>query len=72
MLLVWAGVYLARGTAVALSMVARWSLSFRLALFISGALLLPYAAGALMLVGLADTWLDLRRGHGPPAQGVMQ
>ena len=70
LLVVWAGVYAARGMAVAMTILARWSLSLRLALCISGALLLPYAAGALMLVGIADTWLDLRRIH-PPTQGVI-
>jgi hypothetical protein len=70
LLVVWAGVYAARGMAVAMTLLARWSLSLRLALCISGALLLPYAAGALMLVGIADTWLDLRRIQ-PPTQGVI-
>ena len=71
MLVVWAGVYAARGLAVSLSMMGHWSVALRLAMYISAALLLPYAAGALMLVGLADTWLDLRRNTLPPAQGAI-
>jgi hypothetical protein len=71
LLVVWAGVYGARGLAVTFTMLARFSLSLRLAIWVSAALLLPYAAGAIMLVGLADTWLDLRRTNRPPAQGVV-
>jgi hypothetical protein len=64
-------VYAARGTAVAATVLARWSLSVRLAMCLTCALLLPYSAGALMLVGLADTWLNIRRIDHPPAQGVV-
>ena len=66
LLVVWAGLYLARGVAVFAALVVRWPRGLRIALVIGGALLLPYAAGTALLMGLADTWFDFRRGLLPP------
>lgn len=65
----WAGLYGFRGFAVWTMAMRRWNPFLRFALFLSAVLLLPYAMGAALLLGLADTWLDFRRAHTPPATG---
>ncbi len=69
-LVVWAGLYMARGTAVVGHMAGRWPLPLRISLALAALLLLPYALGGLLLLGLADTWLDFRRADPPPTQGA--
>jgi hypothetical protein len=44
-----------------------WPAPVRIALFLSAVLLLPYALGALLVLGLADTWIDIRRDRVPPS-----
>ena len=68
---VWAGLYAARGLAVVLWLGGRWSLPLRFMLAIASIFLLPYALGGLLLLGLADTWLDFRRAPSPPTQGAV-
>lgn len=68
-LLVWAGLYLARGVSVAGAVSAGWPVFPRVALFLSAVLLLPYALGALLLLGVADTWIDIRRAQRPSPSG---
>ena len=69
LLVAWAGLYAARGLAVWLARAAGWPTPLRLALFLSAVLLLPYALGGLLVLGVADTWLDIRREQ-PPSEGV--
>jgi hypothetical protein len=70
LVLVWAGLYGTRGAAVAVTLTRALPTPLRLALSLSALVLLPYALGGLALLGLADTWLDLRRlTAGPPGQG---
>jgi hypothetical protein len=70
-LVVWAGLYVARGAAVTAFTAGFWPLPIRLSLAVATVLLLPYALGGLLLLGLADTWLDFRRAPPPPTQGAI-
>lgn len=70
-LVVWAGLYVARGAAVVITVWVGWSLALRIALCMLAILLLHFALSGLLMLGLADTWLDLRRRLRPPgSQGV--
>jgi hypothetical protein len=64
-----AGLYLARGWAIALTAARRWPLGLSIALFLGALLLLPYALSGLVILGLADTWIDIRRALNPPPSG---
>jgi Predicted membrane protein (DUF2232) len=68
-LVVWAGLYIARGTAVFLTIAGRWPPLLRVALVLGAVVLLPYALGAALVMGLADTWFDFRRLLAPPSPG---
>lgn len=68
LLVVWVALYLARGLAVAVSLLAGAPLLMRGSAVVFGLLLQPFSSGALLAVGLADTWLDFRR-RPPPAPG---
>lgn len=68
LLVVWVALYLARGLAVVVALVAGSPLPLRLAAVVFGLLLQPFSSGALLAVGLADTWLNFRR-RPPPAPG---
>jgi hypothetical protein len=70
-LVVWVGLYVARGAAVTSFMSGRWPVPLRISLALVALLLLPYALGGLLLLGLADTWLDFRRVESPPTQGAV-
>lgn len=65
LMVVWVALYLARGLAVAVSFLAGAPLLLRGSAILFGLLLQPFSSGALLAVGLADTWLDFRRR--PPA-----
>ena len=69
LVVVWVGLYGFRGAAVVATAAQRWNPWLRAALFLSAVLLLPYAMGAALLLGLADTWLDFRRALTPPNPG---
>lgn len=68
-LVVWSGLYGARGLAVTGSALRRWPLFARLLLIGSAIVVLPIALGSLILVGLADTWMDFRGRLAPPPSG---
>ena len=61
LLLIWIGLYGYRGGAVFWSLVRRAPVFLRIALLLGGVLLLPFASGGLLVLGLADTWVDLRQ-----------
>jgi hypothetical protein len=69
-MVVWAGLYVARGAAVMSATAGLWPLPLKISLALAAVLLLPYALGGLLLLGLADTWLDFRRAPPPPTQGA--
>jgi hypothetical protein len=60
-LMIWVGLYAARGLAVVAAFVAPWSFPARLLLVGLGILALPVAMAGTVTLGLADTWLDWRR-----------
>lgn len=61
LLLIWIGLYAFRGGAVLWSLVRRAPVLVRIALLLGGVLLLPFASGGLLALGLADTWVDIRQ-----------
>jgi Predicted membrane protein (DUF2232) len=61
LLLVWAALYATRGLAVFATAWARVPGGVIVVLAIVAVFLLPFLVGGLMLLGLADTWLDFRR-----------
>jgi hypothetical protein len=61
LLVIWTALYLGRGLAVAVTFLAGSPLLLRGAAVIFAVLLQPFSSGALLAVGLADTWLDFRR-----------
>lgn len=60
LLVVWVGLYGARGLAVAQHASRAWPLPGKLLMFAFAFLALPVALGTLVTLGLADTWLDFR------------
>jgi hypothetical protein len=66
LLVVWAGLYVARGAAIWVARSRFLPTPVLVALFLSAVLLLPYALGALLVLGLADTWIAIRRDPPPP------
>jgi hypothetical protein len=69
LMVVWTGLYLGRGVAIAADVMAPWPGVPRVALFLSAVLLLRYALGVLLLAGVADTWIDIRRAVRPSPSG---
>ena len=69
-MVIWLGLYVARGAAIAGFTAGLWPMPLKVSLALAAVLLLPYALGGLLLLGLADTWLDFRRAPPPPTQGV--
>ncbi len=71
LLLFWAGLYAARGLAVLAAVLASAPGLFKLLVVILAVVVGPIALGACLAIGLADTWLDIRRRLVPPAaEGV--
>jgi hypothetical protein len=68
-LVVWSGLYAARGLAIAITIAARWPLVARLLLLGLAVLALPFAGATLVTLGLVDTWLDFRGRLAPPPSG---
>lgn len=68
LLVAWVALYLARGLAVAVTVLAGSPLALRLVAATFAVFLQPFSSGALLAVGLADTWLDFRR-RPPPVPG---
>ncbi len=69
LLLVGAGLYAVRGLAVFSAGSARVPSPVVAALAIVAMFLLPFVVGGLLLLGLADTWLDFRRRLATPSTG---
>lgn len=68
-LVVWAGLYAARGLAVAVALAARWPLAARVLAVGLAVLALPFAGATLVTVGLIDTWQDFRGRLASPPSG---
>ncbi|MGH7560593.1 MAG: DUF2232 domain-containing protein [Gemmatimonadales bacterium] len=71
-LLVWVGLYAARGAAVAATMLAPASVPLKAIASLLALLLAPFTLGLFVSMGLADTWLDIRgrlRRRAPPPEG---
>jgi hypothetical protein len=69
LLLVWAALYAVRGLAVFSAGSARVPGPVIATLAVISMFLLPFVAGGLLLLGLADTWLDFRRRLATPSTG---
>ena len=69
LLLIWAVLYAVRGLAVFSAGAARVPGPVIATLAVVAMFLLPFVAGGLMLLGLADTWLDFRRRLATPSTG---
>jgi len=69
LLVIWTGLYVARGSAIILTASRRWPTGLTVALFLGAVLLLPYVLSGLLILGLADTWIDIRRALSPPPPG---
>lgn len=69
LMLVWAVLYGVRGLAVFATGAARVPAPVMAVLSLVAMFLLPFVAGGLTLLGLADTWLDFRRRLSTPATG---
>ncbi len=61
LLLIWTALYATRGLAVLMAGAGRVPASVLVVLCVISLFLLPFIAGGLTLLGLADTWLDFRR-----------
>jgi hypothetical protein len=66
LLLFLLALYAGRGLAVIQTALQPAPVGLAVVLSIAGALLLPLALIVATLIGLADTWLDLRRRMAPP------
>jgi hypothetical protein len=60
LLVVWIGLYAARGAAVMATVLAPVPLPFKALALALAIPLAPVALGAFLALGLADTWLDMR------------
>jgi predicted membrane protein DUF2232 len=69
LLVVWAGLYAARGLAIVATVLSPAPASLKLIAAGLAVLLAPVAAGASVTLGLADTWLDIRGRLRPPVPG---
>lgn len=68
LLVAWVGLYLARGLAVSVTFLAGAPLPMRVVAVAFAVPFFPFASGALLAMGLADTWIDFRR-RSPPDTG---
>ena len=71
LLILWVGLYAMRGLAIAASFFGPAPLALRAFAAILATVLFPLGLGSCLALGLADTWLDLRRRLAPPATGGM-
>ncbi len=67
--IVWGGIYAIRGLAIVLGATQAWPLPGKVLVLIASVLVLPMALGTLVLVGVADTWIDFRNRSIPTAGG---
>ncbi len=68
-LLVWGGLYAIRGVAVTSSYLAVMTVPIQVLLTLIALFMQPFTTGGLLALGLADTWLDVRRRMPPPIPG---
>jgi hypothetical protein len=69
LLIVWAGLYAARGLAIVATVLAPAPGPLKFFAAALAFLLAPVALGASVTLGLADTWLDIRGRLNPPVPG---
>ena len=69
LLIVWAGLYAARGLAIVATVLAPAPGPLKVFATALAFLLAPVALGAAVTLGLADTWLDIRGRLNPPVPG---
>ena len=69
LLIVWVGLYVARGLAVVTALLAPAPGAVKAVAAGLAFLILPLTPGALAVLGLADTWIDIRGRFAPPAPG---
>jgi hypothetical protein len=69
LLVVWAGLYVFRGLAIITAVLAPTPPLLKLVAVGLSFLILPLTPGALAVLGLADTWIDIRGRLAPPAPG---
>ena len=60
LLVVWAGLYAARGLAVISALLASAPILFKVLVVVLAVVVNPLALGGCLAIGLADTWLDIR------------
>ena len=65
LLLLWTALYATRGLAIVLAGAGQVPRSVMVVLGAISMFLMPFVAGGLTLLGLADTWLDFRRRMSP-------
>ncbi|HEV8598832.1 MAG TPA: DUF2232 domain-containing protein [Gemmatimonadales bacterium] len=69
LLILWVGLYALRGLAIAAAALAAAPGMLRVLLALLALLLIPLTVGVCLALGLADTWLDIRRRLAPPVPG---
>jgi O-antigen ligase len=69
LMVLWVGLYAVRGLAVLAALLAQAPMAFKAFAAVFAVLLVPVTVGACLAIGLADTWLDIRRRMTPPAPG---
>lgn len=69
LLILWVGLYALRGLAIAVAALAAAPAPLRVLLALLALLLSPLTLGVCLAMGLADTWLDIRRRLAPPVPG---
>lgn len=60
LLVIWAGLYAARGLAVVSALLATAPALFKILVVVLAVVVNPLALGGCLAIGLADTWLDIR------------
>ncbi len=68
-LVVWVGIYAARGAAIVATTARNWPFPGKILVVVLSFLALPIALGTLVSLGVADTWLDFRNRTVPNAGG---
>jgi predicted membrane protein DUF2232 len=69
LLIVWAGLYVTRGLAIIAAVLTPAPGLLKVVVAGLAFLILPLTPGALVVLGLADTWIDIRGRFTPPAPG---
>jgi predicted membrane protein DUF2232 len=69
LLILWVGLYAMRGLAISAAVLAAGPAPLRVLTAAVAILLSPLSLGVCLALGLADTWLDIRRRLTPPVPG---